>query len=184
MASRICHDIVNPLGAIANGLELLELSGFPRTEEFKLVQTSVEAANRRVKMLRMAFGRVQEDRQTPFEQLKAHIATVFERQGFTINIQFNNDLPQVQAQTLLLGCLCVADSLPYGGNVTIVPDRITFSSESKVMATLFDKPEDLNRDVSPEQAHFAHLHTIFEEKGSALDVETKRKERVLHLALG
>ena len=30
VTSRLCHDLVSPLGAIGNGLELLELSGdFP-----------------------------------------------------------------------------------------------------------------------------------------------------------
>ena len=30
LGSRLCHDLVSPLGAIGNGLELLELSGeFP-----------------------------------------------------------------------------------------------------------------------------------------------------------
>lgn len=56
IASRICHDIVSPLGPIANGVELMLLSGVERTPELDLVAQSVEGASARVRFFRLAFG--------------------------------------------------------------------------------------------------------------------------------
>ena len=38
IGSRICHDLISPIGAIHNGLELLELSGgMSQTPEMQLI---------------------------------------------------------------------------------------------------------------------------------------------------
>ena len=41
VGSRLCHDLISPIGAIGNGLELLELSGSAPTEEIALIRASV-----------------------------------------------------------------------------------------------------------------------------------------------
>ena len=56
VASRICHDLANPLGAIANGLELLLLPGLEPTPEMSLLQDSVASASARIRWFRLAFG--------------------------------------------------------------------------------------------------------------------------------
>lgn len=57
LGARLCHDLVSPLGAIANGLELLEMSGIPMSPELQLIADSSQAANDRLKFYRLAFGR-------------------------------------------------------------------------------------------------------------------------------
>ena len=53
LGSRLCHDLVSPLGAIGNGLELLEVSGdFPgiaKSGEMMLIAESLEAARARIR---------------------------------------------------------------------------------------------------------------------------------------
>jgi len=56
LGSRICHDLINPLGAIGNGIELLGLAGTTSGEEMALVTDSVENATAKLKFLRLAFG--------------------------------------------------------------------------------------------------------------------------------
>ncbi|MDA9318266.1 hypothetical protein N9Q54_00305 [Octadecabacter sp.] len=56
LGSRICHDLINPLGAIGNGIELLGLAGVAEGEEMTLVSGSVENATAKLKFLRLAFG--------------------------------------------------------------------------------------------------------------------------------
>ena len=41
IAARICHDLVNPLGAIGNGVELLTLTGQGSDAEMDLIVESV-----------------------------------------------------------------------------------------------------------------------------------------------
>jgi len=57
MASRICHDVISPVGAINNGLELLQEMGIEGgSEAVGLIAKSAEQANRRLKLFRYAYG--------------------------------------------------------------------------------------------------------------------------------
>ena len=56
VGSRLCHDLVNPLSAIANGIELLTLSGAARTPEVELIADAVGDAMARIRFFRVAFG--------------------------------------------------------------------------------------------------------------------------------
>jgi len=56
LGSRICHDLISPLGAISNGLELLAMSEQGKSPELKLVEEAIASANARVRFFRVAFG--------------------------------------------------------------------------------------------------------------------------------
>lgn len=56
IGSRICHDLISPLGAIANGVELMVLTGAEQTPKMLLFAESVEAANARIEFFRLAYG--------------------------------------------------------------------------------------------------------------------------------
>jgi hypothetical protein len=56
-SARICHDLVGPVGAISNGVELLSeggMSGDP--EVIALIADSARGASRRLQFFRSAFG--------------------------------------------------------------------------------------------------------------------------------
>ena len=62
IASRICHDLISPVGAISNGLELVSLGGgMNQGPELDLITESVENANARIRFFRIAFGAAQSD---------------------------------------------------------------------------------------------------------------------------
>ena len=56
IGSRICHDLISPLGAISNGIELLTMSGAAGSPEMTLIGESIENANARIRFFRVAFG--------------------------------------------------------------------------------------------------------------------------------
>jgi len=58
MASRICHDLVGPIGAINNGLELLEEETDEETRAYaqEVILSSAQAAWTRLEFARLAFG--------------------------------------------------------------------------------------------------------------------------------
>lgn len=55
LCSRVCHDIISPVGAINNGLELLEEGGAD-AEAMDLIRSSALNASVRLKFARLAFG--------------------------------------------------------------------------------------------------------------------------------
>jgi len=58
LCSRLCHDLVGPVGAIGNGLEVLadEEDAAMRRQALELLSFSAEEAARRLKFYRLAFG--------------------------------------------------------------------------------------------------------------------------------
>ena len=55
LSSRICHDIISPVGAINNGLELLEEGGADE-DAMNLIKSSARSASARLQFARIAFG--------------------------------------------------------------------------------------------------------------------------------
>jgi histidine phosphotransferase ChpT len=58
ISSRLCHDVISPVGAIVNGLEVLEEEKDPAMREIALdlVKKSAEQASARLQFARLAFG--------------------------------------------------------------------------------------------------------------------------------
>src|ERR1700680_3656313 len=58
LVSRVCHDLVSPVGAVVKGLEVLEDETDPamRADALRLVAASAEQAAARLKFARIAFG--------------------------------------------------------------------------------------------------------------------------------
>ena len=73
VAARLCHDLVSPLGAIGNGVELLEMSGdhpgLANSPELTLIGDSVRAARSRVRYYRMAFGHAPADQRVAVAEI-------------------------------------------------------------------------------------------------------------------
>jgi histidine phosphotransferase ChpT len=55
LCSRVCHDIISPVGAINNGLELLDEGGADE-DAMRLIRTSARNASARLQFARIAFG--------------------------------------------------------------------------------------------------------------------------------
>src|SRR5207237_4921123 len=58
LCSRVCHDLISPVGAIANGLEVMEEGKDEETSKFAmdLIKKSARTASARLQFCRIAFG--------------------------------------------------------------------------------------------------------------------------------
>ncbi len=58
MASRICHDLISPIGAIANGLEVLSTDSDEEMRQvaLQLIENSARQASAKLQFARLAFG--------------------------------------------------------------------------------------------------------------------------------
>ncbi len=57
LCSYLCHELVNPLGAVNNGIELLIDVGDDMSDDaLTLIESSAERATNRVQFYRMAYG--------------------------------------------------------------------------------------------------------------------------------
>src|ERR1700680_366021 len=58
LCSRVCHDLISPVGAVVNGLEVLEDDNDEETKSFALdlIKKSARQASARLQFCRLAFG--------------------------------------------------------------------------------------------------------------------------------
>jgi histidine phosphotransferase ChpT len=58
LCSRVCHDLISPVGAIVNGLEVMEDDNDQETKDFAmdLIKKSVRQASAKLQFCRLAFG--------------------------------------------------------------------------------------------------------------------------------
>src|SRR5262245_27167580 len=58
LCSRVCHDLISPVGAINNGLEVMEEDKDEETRAFamELIKKSARTASAKLQFCRLAFG--------------------------------------------------------------------------------------------------------------------------------
>jgi len=71
IASRICHDLVSPVGAVNNGVELMQELGEDAGEEaVKLIADSAQQASIRLKNFRLCYGAAGTDKNIGFKDIR------------------------------------------------------------------------------------------------------------------
>lgn len=119
ISSRICHDLASPLGAIANGLELLELTGFADTPEAALLSDSVQSASARIAYFRIAFGPANPETLIAPAVAQKTLAQNYGERKISINWQATTDCPRPMAKLLFLLVQSAETALPFGGGITL-----------------------------------------------------------------
>lgn len=122
IASRICHDLASPVGAAANGAELLvdESDAAMREQAVDLIGQSAAQATIRINYFRLAFGAAGGDEPQALARLRTVADDYFA--GGRVKIDWlgtEATLPRGEARLLLGLVLVAAQSLPRGGTVGI-----------------------------------------------------------------
>lgn len=123
LCSRVCHDLISPVGAIVNGLEVLDDNPKPEDRDFALdlIRKSAKTASARLQFCRLAFGAAgsagaQIDLGDAQAMARGHI------EDAKTSIVWN--LPRVllpkNRVKLLLNMLIIAQqTIPRGGTLTV-----------------------------------------------------------------
>jgi histidine phosphotransferase ChpT len=123
LCSRVCHDVISPVGAIVNGLEVMDLERDEamRADALRLVRESAGRASSRLQYARLAFGAggsagasidlsaAQQVARSYFEDEKAEL--VWEAQKLF--------LPKNKVKLLLNLLLLAGPSIPRGGTIKV-----------------------------------------------------------------
>src|SRR5580698_1245124 len=71
LASKLCHDLVSPVSAINNGVELIEdIGGSVVDEAMKIIGDSAAHASRRLRLFRIAYGRAGSEDNLPVRDVR------------------------------------------------------------------------------------------------------------------
>jgi histidine phosphotransferase ChpT len=117
VSARLCHDLISPMGAIGNGLELLQLTEGAGAAELALVNDSLATALAKLRFYRVAFGPADPQARQSLDEA-AQITDAMFHGRFTVAWEAQGgDLPRPMVRLAYLAVLCLEKSLPMGGNV-------------------------------------------------------------------
>ena len=123
LVSRVCHDLVSPVGAVVNGLEVLEdeTDAAMRADALRLVAVSAAQAAARLQFARLAYGAAGS---AGAELDLAEVARVVEGLlgGGKVELQWQAhplNWPKDWAKLLMNTVLVAADCLPRGGTLKV-----------------------------------------------------------------
>ncbi len=173
IGSRLCHDLVNPLGAIGNGVELLEMTGAAKGPEVDLIRDAVRDAQARVKFLRIAFGAAGPGQSISARDASAALDDLYRNARMQPDWTVQADLPRILVKLAFLMVLCAETALPMGARLSVGLDgngqwRLTAEAAKVQMddvlwSVLRFGSSALDRPLRPSEVQFAVLHALAEE---------------------
>ena len=120
LCSRVCHDIISPVGAINNGLELLDEGGADQ-DAMNLIRISARNASARLQFARIAFGAAGSAGMLIDTGDAEAVATAFlrnEKPDFVWNGR-RALMPKNKVKLLLNLILIANAAIPRGGKITV-----------------------------------------------------------------
>lgn len=125
LSSKLCHDIISPVSAINNGVELIEDIGGDVVEEaMSLIGSSAAHASRRLRFFRVAYGRAGSESNLPLRDMRLMAKQYFVSEK--TKLDWSDDLEligfeeqQGALKTLLNILLMSEEILAYGGLITL-----------------------------------------------------------------
>ena len=177
IGSRICHDLISPIGAINNGLELLDMSGADSGPEMDLIQESVGNASARIRFFRIAFGAAGEQMMGRSEVM---IILNDLMDGGRLDVAWGpmDAQPRSSVRMAFLALQCMENAMPYGGRIEISQenerwllhgraDKLNIDEDLWTILATKNAPADLR----PAQVQFALLPLIAADQGRRIMTE-------------
>ncbi len=187
LCSRLCHDLVSPVGAINNGLELLsgEQDETMREAVFDLIEKSTAQTSNKLQFFRLAFGAAggfsaHLDTREAEKSLRAFLA------GSKVDLSWNvsvSELSKGGVKLLLNLCLVTAEALIRGGILEVTfksqdDDRVKIVISASGERVIF--PEDIKlalegsvkeQDLEPRSAPAYLASMVVRELGGNIFID-------------
>ncbi|MEI4195118.1 histidine phosphotransferase family protein [Roseovarius sp. E0-M6] len=190
LGSRICHDLISPVGAITNGLELMTLGGRGASgPEFALVTDSAANAGARIKFFRLAFGQAAENQTVNTHELHDILCGVYTG-AQKLDWQVTEALPRPRARAACLALLCLEKCIARGGALTVTggTKALCLTAKAESLTTPAEYWPCLTTgvypvDLPPAQVQFALLPLMAHEFDLSIDAQSSEKEALIRIQI-
>lgn len=125
LSSKLCHDLISPVSAINNGVELIEdIGGSVVEEAMKLIGNSAVQSSRRLRVFRVAYGRAGSEANLPLRDMRQIAEQYFTGGKIKLEWPETLELPGLADQrgalkTLINMLVMSEELLAYGGSITL-----------------------------------------------------------------
>lgn len=182
LGSRLCHDLIGPIGAIGNGVELLLLSRNGAEDEIALLSESVTALTARLRFFRIAFGLARPEQTLARTEVKSILADLYPSGRISVDWVSTPDLPRAEVKLAFLLLLCAEQSLRGSGSVHVLRDELGWSitlasarmNPDPRLWSLIENPAT-PADLGPEEVQFALAARLITDLKLRPDLEAGRE---------
>lgn len=166
LCSRVCHDLISPVGAIVNGLEVLDDNPKPEDREFALdlIRKSAKNASARLQFCRLAFGAAG-SAGAQIDLGDAHTMARGQFEDGKSSIVWNLPrllLPKNRVKLLLNMLIVAQHTIPRGGTLTVDPvgtgDSISFRVTAVGQSARL--PQNIVDILSGAHTHAIDAHAV------------------------
>lgn len=186
IGSRICHDLISPIGAIGNGVELLMMDGAARTPELALIAESVASANARIRFFRIAYGQAGSDQRIARGEVAGIVSDMTRGGRLQVEWLGESELSRREVKLVFLLLQCLETAMAYGGKVKVEKSETGWLMEGEAPRLRVDPAlwEVLTEPHAPHenaagQVHFALVPEVLRAHGRRL--MTEMKENIIRL---
>ena len=191
MSSRLCHDLVNPVGALSSGLDVLddpEVDEEMREDALDLIKSSTEKAVALLKYARLAYGQAGgAGAEIPYDEARDVLVGLYASAKASLDWRApTGQGPKEEVKALLALANAAADCVPRGGVVVVSPDQDGFRIEASG-PRLFLNEETLRAvaadptDLKPKQAPLYLSSLAVRQAGGQLSAEIDGEKAVMLL---
>ncbi len=194
LASRLCHDMVSPVGAVKTGVELFtEFGADPDGETMGLITQSALQASEKLQFFRLAYGSAGTTASgVSVADAVALIKSVCGNQRTTIETDALDDQPPLGGIKIMLnGAMLAGDCLPRGGvlRLSCGPDggngyavRVVAHGEragidDEMSAALSGEVD--SADLTPKSAHAYYTSVLARGLDGGLAIETAQPDEIV-----
>ena len=197
MSSKLCHDVIGPIGAVSNGIELLQDDGNAdmREQAIELVSQSAAEASARLQFYRLAFGLAGGMGQEISLRDARNLCRVYMSFG-KVTLDWPDDaggaenLPKDAIKILCNLVVLAAAALPRGGQLTVAGDvsdgkwAFTYTAtgpraglREEVSKAILNGYEDA--ELTAQNVGVYYLMALCENSSSTIEITTLEEDRVV-----
>ncbi len=176
VGARICHDLISPIGAISNGVELIGMTQGTNGAEMALINDSVHNANARIMFFRLAFGAATPDQLVSQNEVQQILSAMSNAGRICYHWKIDERQPRLEVRAAFLLIQCVESAMPRGGDITISKHNGTWhclgqAPEVRVEEPLWDSLTNQFANVEHTASHvqFALLPKALTDAGLTLN---------------
>lgn len=166
LISKICHDLVSPIGAVNNGIEFMaDMGAEGMGDGIDLIAHSAKQASVKLQLFRMAYGAGGSDAQMTGKMIYETFQNYIEDSKASMEWDLMNempdqDLPAGFLKTLLNMMVFALESLPRGGivKVSVEGNQMIVTGTGDMIKPKDDSVEAFNgvldvNELSPKSVH-------------------------------
>ena len=197
LASRICHDIISPVGAINNGIELMEEMGPDGVEDgLELISYSASQSAAKLSAFRMAYGAGGRDPNIKPEDVQKIFGELIRAEG-KISQTWDpygklgpDPLPPGYCKMLMCALMLAMECLPKGGYISVRPGEASNDGGQSTIiaegdgANVRDQVEEAleqklePEDLDPRLVHPYAIGVLAQSYGFKLSLKSEAEGRI------